>query len=212
MHSCIEHTPRYHEMTRGFILTRLHLCLCLALLLLWRSLFVVSAAGAPPGQPIWTQPEVLFPVGPDPAANTWPVLRNDPGGGLHLLWTSIAGESDGNAYMYYSHFDGQGWSEPNDVMLMGRQIPGFDAAIDHNWLLHTAWCSGGVHYSSVDLAEASDAKHWTRPIAIDADACETVSIITDSSGRVYIFYVRIQDPFGLYMCGLRFRCPMAIRR
>lgn len=151
-----------------------------------------SAQSEAPG---WTEPiQLSGPAGDASEAH----LVADQYGGLNAFWTEFSFESD-RTLIYYSRFDGQSWTEPNDVYVSWPDIPidSIAAAIDLDDTLHLIWTeglAGPVFHSSAELSEAQSARAWSDARNIGLPA-KTVELQIDDSGIMHVVYLSTADEF-----------------
>lgn len=123
----------------------------------------LTAAG-PEQNVIWSSPERLSAPG---SVIQQATVAADPWGGVHVLWIQNAeGDvtlSSRRNLIYYTYWDGLGWSSPHDV-LAGASYVDFSylsAFADDTGRLHLVWSSSaGLYYSSAPVLSATDARAW----------------------------------------------------
>ena len=98
-----------------------------------------------------------------------PTLVADASGALHLVWTGVTRNEHAEAQqsLLYAQFTPDGWSTPNDVIVMEDvSVRQPVAAVDNDGILHVIWGGSGLNYSYVPTWEAGSAANWSEPIKI----------------------------------------------
>lgn len=130
-----------------------------------------------------------------------PELVADSEGNLHAFWTYILPETEASnlgSVIYYSTWDGTGWSMPIDVIF----TPGYGSAagamrpvIDDQGTLHMLWYGSsvdghGIYYSRAHASNADSAASWRFPkmvLSLDrAPASIPHDMIIDRQGVLHV--------------------------
>jgi hypothetical protein len=144
----------------------------------------------------WSVPVKLSDDSQPNAAIRFPTIATDPWGGVHVFWggDDVSAGSNGAAgsFIYYTHSDGQSWSEPIDIFMAQEGI-NFSmpyAVCDRKGTIHLLWAgSDGLYYSSVPAQEASNAAVW-RPAQLIArgGAIYASRLVVDPDGVLHAVY------------------------
>lgn len=148
---------------------------------------VVAEAEGP-----WSTSVILFESSPESKLGDMPIngtgLVAAPDGSLHAFWG--VGVPEGKSAIYYSHSDGQTWSEPVDVLVgpnIDRANGDLSAAIDRRGYLYVLWHNGGLYYSRAHLSEAAYPQGWLDPVPIAAEA-NTSALFIDDDNRLHVAF------------------------
>ena len=97
-----------------------------------------------------------------------PNLLADENGVLHLVWSgTLHTDLEGTPHsLIYAQFTEDGWSTPNDVVVMEVDVRVPIAAVDSQGIMHVVWGGQGINYSQVASWEAGSAANWSKPIKI----------------------------------------------
>jgi len=107
-----------------------------------------------------------------------PFLLNDPAGRVHLFWGEKLPGTSGQIpdTIMYAVWDGETWSEPNDIFLspqeyVNRRIQSQRAVLDDNGIIHLMWTGPDdtLYYSSANADKANVASAWRDPIQLADD-------------------------------------------
>lgn len=174
-------------------------------LLLTFLLFVFSFSAASPGNaqgeadwqpPIEISRAVLNDAG-FPANSRSPTIVADSWGKVHAIWVAdldASEESAGNA-LFYSSWDGEKWSNPNDIYFEPRGgLWKPRVVVDTNGWLHLAWTRNGkLYYSRARVENANQANSWTVPYSPSTLKATNVSLAVDSSSNVHAVFCYNRD-------------------
>jgi len=141
------------------------------------------------GVVVWSRPVKLS---QETATAPRPAVAADPWGGVHVFWPQgVDGEDPANL-IYYTHWDGQAWSEPYDLFA-GPDWMSYDypyATCDEMGTIHLTWAgSDGLYYSSVPALDAGDTKSWQSPqVLVGASLVGQSRLVVDQKGIVHVVY------------------------
>lgn len=126
-----------------------------------------------------------------------PRIVSDGRGFVHAVWSGDSNPRPGapGDTIYYSRWDGGGWSTPVDVLVS----PGFAIAtrpalaVDSTDTVYVAWQSGGdILFSASHAENALSAHGWSQPEAIleGAPLLYFVDLQASDQGVLHIAYIR----------------------
>jgi hypothetical protein len=141
-----------------------------------------------------------------------PELIADSQGGFHSIWiqtealTDTAASASPKRTIYYSGYDGSGWSRPIVIL----SSPSGDAdhpsiTIDAQDRLMVVWRemqSGSIFFSWANATKAANPSEWSTPSALPTVQPLAVSpkIIVSRSGMLYVvFAIPINEERGIYI-------------
>jgi len=157
--------------------------LIIVFFIFWRLLLVSAQAG------LWSEP---INISNTPNGSWFPDLAVDSRGNVHVIWceTDEKGEQ-----VYYSMWDGQTWSMPNDIVPPSPDIIRNAIAADQMGNLHLLF--GGsvpsigqlsMFYKKALVEEAWSAVQWSAPHRISQGSSYMGDIAIDSKGAVHVIY------------------------
>jgi hypothetical protein len=141
-------------------------------------------------------------AGLDPPEVAWfPDLAVDSSGRVHVVWcqtvrSSVEPEESGRLpeRAFYTVWDGQSWSEPNDIVPPNREIVRNAITVDRGDRLHFVYAyrvrgmgSTGIYYTQADSDVAWAANAWSPPHLVSG------------RGRSYMGDVGIDDDGVLHL-------------
>lgn len=183
---------------------------CLLGALLAISFAYPPVARADTGQ--WSKPAA---VSPD-VDGWWPNVVADRAGNVHLVWRGEFPDRPLHmSALYYSRWDGGGWSKPNDIALLsvgggGDPPPASSLAVDPNGRLHLMYRGFGpqgtdtlgqesLWHAVVDGARAGSASSWQAATQLVRSGYARYSdIAIDSRGVAHSIWTE-EDGWG---CGI----------
>lgn len=128
-----------------------------------------------------------------------PFMIADPAGVVHLFWAErIFGDpgSGGTDAVMYSKWDGEHWSEPNNIFLSppnydNRRIAGMRGVLDNKGIIHLAWMGpdNTFYYSTAPAYQAGIASAWKKPLLL----------AEDQIGEQYSFDIVYEPPQTLHI-------------
>lgn len=141
----------------------------------------------------WTTPTVVS----APSEISWfPDLAVDPFGTVHVVWclTIPLGERRGlQEQVNYTHWSGESWSEPNDIVPPSADIVRNAIATDLTGYVHLLF--GGSVYDGFTLyhqkapaGEAWSAGAWSKPHRINQGISYMGDMAIDSQGVIHVVY------------------------
>lgn len=153
------------------------------------------------GEVEWTQP-VLLSEGV-PGRSVFPVIAGDKAGSLHVIWTNnIDREGVGESMLYYTFWNGTGWTKPVDVLSVPGPYPlnsQPSIAVAPDGRIHVVWVSwGGIYHSSAYVIGANSAQAWSSPKMIDAGALQQPFVTVTSDGRLHVVFLCTDEEAGVY--------------
>ncbi len=171
---------------------------CLAALAAWSIVCLASPAQAGG----WANPLNLSSTARD---SLFPSIVVDQFGGSHVVWCEAEPNSSCDEILY-SHFDGQSWSQPVDIVAAATgQIAHSPAlAIDSLGVLHLVWVGGftnRVMYSRAPGQSAATARAWSQPISVGGIAAltELPDVAVDRDDAIHVvFAVRHGEGSGIF--------------
>jgi hypothetical protein len=122
---------------------------------------------------------------------------SDSWGKVHAIWVADLDNSEESAdnALYYSSWDGEKWSIPNDIYFEprgGLWKPRVTA--DANGWLHLAWTrNGNLYYSRARIEDADQANGWIVPYSPNTLKVTNVSLAVDSSNNVHAVFCYNRD-------------------
>ena len=169
-------------------------CLALPLLPLFIEVktepIAYSAQGTP--QIIWSTP---VNVSTTTSYSWFPDIAVDNLGNVHLVWCeSVPQEIGGHKeYIYYTKWDGETWTRPNDIVGISADINRNAIAADTAGNLHLLF--GGstinplsIYYKRAPIEAAWSAASWSDPQPISASGSYMSDIAIDSHGVIHVIY------------------------
>ncbi|PKO13698.1 MAG: hypothetical protein CVU39_17875 [Chloroflexi bacterium HGW-Chloroflexi-10] len=153
-----------------------------------------------------------------------PLLVPDNQGSVHVFNYESVGQFN-NAIMYRRWNPEEGWTTPNDILLLG--LGGGPQTLqavflDSNDFFHVIYYfgtdeEGYIYYSSAPRKTAHRATAWSTPIVIgdNAGPLPFAALTQDINGVMYVFFISKVDGIGLYMVksedsGLSWSQPLAM--
>ena len=126
-------------------------------------------------------------------------LAADQYGYVHCFWTETP-FGDQRNIIKYARFDGETWSNPNDIYLTGLGITNVSPFVDQQGTLHIAWAEGSngpAYYTHAPANDAIPAQNWAQPQRIDIPS-RTLHLRIDSRGIFHIVYLNQSEEAGVY--------------
>ena len=141
----------------------------------------------------WTTPTVIS----TPSEISWfPDLAVDPFGTVHVIWcltTPLGGIRGLQEQVNYTHWGGESWSEPNDIVPPSADIVRNAIATDLSGNVHLLF--GGSSYGSLTLYhrrapldKAWSAEAWSAPHRINQGISYMGDMAVDSQGVIHVVY------------------------
>lgn len=119
----------------------------------------------------------------------------DPSGVVHVFWAYGAPgneEAGASQAIYYARNDGDGWSEPVDILISpGGRVARMHAVLaDMQGHLHIVWSGGdSIFYSRAYAPVAGNSRSWTPPTALASGAVDLMPAIALSpAGDLYVLW------------------------
>jgi hypothetical protein len=115
---------------------------------------------------LWTKPVNISQTS---NASWFPDLAVDSAGNVHGIWcetTPLKGGGD-KEQAYYSMWDGQTWSTPNDIVPPQVDIIRSAIAVDAYDTLHLVFGWHKMYYKRARASEAQSAAAWTSPYLVN---------------------------------------------
>ncbi|MCI0730664.1 MAG: glycoside hydrolase [Chloroflexi bacterium] len=126
-------------------------------------------------------------------------LVADQFGYVHCFWTETLFE-DPYTIIQYARFDGETWSIPNDIYVIGADINTISPVVDRQGTLHIAWTqglNGPAYYTYAPATDALSARNWAPPLQVDIPA-NNLRLRVDSKGVIHILYINRMEESGVY--------------
>lgn len=168
-----------------------------------------------------------------PTASTYPCIAADMAGNIHVLWSEDVGgktknlitNQDGTPAMdprgnqinylydagnslFYTRWDGEGWSEPVDIQYNSTgNIEYPECVVDNLGTLHTVWVSSEgatamLFYSRAPVEKAGITREWSQPVELASPilySYYTVDIAVDIAGGLHILFAELGPGAGAYI-------------
>lgn len=173
-----------------------HVCIISLILLGVLVLVPWEAAGVSAQTGSWTEP---VNISHTPNHSWFSDLAVDNLGNVHVIWCETTNLEGGGQreQVYYSMWNGQHWSEPNDIAPPSQAIIRNAIAVDHAGNLHALFgglaCSPDMvtcHRRAPAVA-AWSARSWSTPRRISGGNSYMADIIVDSKGVIHAIYDQI---------------------
>ena len=126
---------------------------------------------------------------------------------LHAVWvqTSLSTDTDVRESIYYSKWNGNGWTAPVNIIYglsgkVGHLVSAYGS--DRLYMTWSDQSTGSLLFSWSNAPKASSPNEWARPVELPIPAPWTSSpdILVDSAGMIAIVYaVPINESRGIYM-------------
>lgn len=166
------------------------------------SIYALMTAGLAQGQDDiqWSTPQQLSGLDVD-SSGAYMVADNSRR--IHAFWIEHE-VGDQNYAVMYSSFNGEAWSEPNDIHIVqpggwaiGDISPYVDS-INQIHLLTIEGNNGPAFYQTASADNAWSAASWSKPIPLDIKAL-FAKLLVDSRGVIHILYASFwSDAPGVY--------------
>lgn len=140
----------------------------------------------------WTAPTV---ISAPPDFSWFPDLAVDELGSVHIVWCQSTPLERGGIQeqVNYTHWNGEGWSEPNDIVPPSADIERNAIAPDLVGNVHllfggSAYSLAALHHQKAPLGEARSARAWSRPHRINQGTSYMGDMAVDSRGVIHVIY------------------------
>lgn len=188
------------SVSRQFTRTAL-LVVCFVLLLLLSSLTPVSSAQQPDEGVVWDLAMRI--PSPEETSSWFPDLAVDREGRVHVIWCETnhlamnypqpGEEIDESQFerVYYSMWDGEQWSQANDIVPPQRDIIRNTIAVDGYDVLHLLFDFSppyGLYHKQAQASEASSAAAWTFPHLTNGRRFTYMSDIAIFQDTLHVIY------------------------
>jgi hypothetical protein len=127
----------------------------------------------------------------------------DQYGYVHCFWTETLFETQ-QTIIKYSRFDGETWTQPNDVYSTIREVRNISPNVDRQGMLYMAWAEGisgaayfDYMYTYAPANNALSAQTWTAPLRTRLPA-RVVYLRVDSKGIFHVLYINQTEETGIY--------------
>jgi hypothetical protein len=161
----------------------------------WRFLIVFAQAG------LWSEP---INISNTPNSSWFPDLAVDSQGNVHVIWceTSDLEEGGYGEQVFYSMWDGQTWSTPNDIVPPSPDIIRNAITTDAFGNLHLLF--GGsvykvlsIYYTQASLDSGWLATSWSEPRLVSMNGNSYMAdIAVDSKGAIHVIFDDRGDPLS----------------
>lgn len=140
----------------------------------------------------WTEPIIIS----SSFAGSWfPDVAVDAAGNVHVVWCESTPMGHGRVkeQVYYSGWDGQEWSAPNDIVPPSWDIIRNAIAADGTGRLHLLFGGSVInplttYYTGAPLGSAGSAASWTPPHILTESGSYMSDIAVDSQGTIHAIY------------------------
>jgi hypothetical protein len=192
------------------------------------ALALLSARAAQAETGPWSTPVSLS--GRDPRAGGWfPAIAADAQGNVHVVWDGrlpgsipasekpdASRPSDAAGWLLYSRWDGQRWSQPNEIAATGWTGDALRSAIaaDPAGRLHLLYrgmdlgagkvdgaAQGHIRHAIAEAGRAEQAAAWSRGLALSQRLpAYFPDVVADSLGRIHAVWTEFDNrsSFGVY--------------
>lgn len=136
------------------------------------------------------------------ANRSWfPDLAVDTRGNVHIIWCETqTKESEAREQVFYSMWDGEFWSDPNDIVPPSNSIIRNAIVADRRDTLHMLF-GGSVYgtvltlrYQRAPADEARSAASWSDSHRISGSGSYMSDIAIDSQGVIHVIYDHAVEP------------------
>lgn len=162
---------------------------------------------------VWSEPVSISST----RNNSWfPDLTVDSRGNVHVIWCETTNLKEGGQreQVFYGVWDGESWSDPNDIVPPSDDIIRNAIVADRRDVLHILF--GGsvrgtvltLHYQSAPSEEAWSAAGWSTPHRISQGTSYMGDIAVDSRGTIHAIYddtVRYETDAELALADIFYR-------
>jgi len=162
---------------------------------------------------LWSEPVNIS----NTSSSSWfPDLATDSRDNVHIIWceTTKIKEGRDKEQVFYSLWDGESWSDLNDLVPPSNDIIRNAIAMDHSDNLHMLF--GGsvydteftLHHQQASFDKAWSAAAWSKPHRISQGASYMGDIAVDSQGTIYVVYddtIRYEEDTELAVADIFFR-------
>ncbi len=168
-----------------------------------------SRVAAQSGTVKWSSPENISNT---PQSSAYPAITADDFGFVHVFWSEdIDGKplgpsdpSDSGNAIYYTRWDGTGWTAPIDVLYLPDDpvatYPSVTA--DKKGNLHLVWTGlTNIYYSQAPGAQAESSRAWRQPVVVATTSARSnweSSIAVDNEGNLHIVYASRGNDAGIF--------------
>lgn len=146
----------------------------------------------------WSPPEELSHTS---SYSKRPIAVSDIAGNVHTFWAENYGDDQHNEgtsdSIYYSVWDGQGWSIPLDVIATEEidqaHLQALDTLVDNEGVLHLLWAKTSTRYgdalywTSVHVSQVAHIHAWNTTV-VDVGVCNGADVLLDSEGTLHLVY------------------------
>jgi hypothetical protein len=164
----------------------------LVVLLLTLLGLVVGPAGTYAQTEEWSTPINLSNT---PSKSWIPAVTADSAGNVHVVWGEWLDKDDGDwgDAIFYTMWDGESWSEPNDILITPNgtlaDLPAI--AADSQGRLHVVWeAQSGIYYSQAWVQDGPwQASAWSAPVAISEVGRGRADIAIDQEDTIHVVWI-----------------------
>ena len=141
----------------------------------------------------WSQ---AIPLSEPPGFSWFPDLTVDESGSIHVVWCWTIPEDTGGLreQVHYSRWDGQDWSQPNDIVPPSADIVRNAVAADLGGNIHLLFGGSvydrnfGLYYQKAPKEQAWSAGAWSSPHLINQGISYMGDLAVDSQGAIHVIY------------------------
>lgn len=140
----------------------------------------------------------------------FPDLAVDNMGNVHVVWCETEWDEfqEGTEYLFYTRWDGQGWTEPNDLVAASPTIHRSSIAVDTRGNLYLTFLEDrperyahGVYFGHAPVGAADSAASWSpwrfiggRMIGYASD------LLMDRENRLHVLYTESSEMLPSDLC------------
>jgi hypothetical protein len=178
-----------------------HVCIISLILLVILMLALWEAIGASAQIGVWTEPVNISQT----SSPSWfPDLAVDSQGNVHVMWceTTDVEEGEYGEQVYYSMWDGQTWSTPNDIVPPSPDIVRNAIATDAFGNLHllfggSVYRNLSIYYTQTSPASGWLATSWSEPRLVSINGNSYMAdIAVDSKGVIHAIFDDRGEPLS----------------
>jgi hypothetical protein len=177
----------YKNRVRKSVLTLTLLVVAVTLLALNRGQWALAQEGN------WTAPTV---ISAPPGFSWFPDLAVDAFGSVHVVWCHtipLERRRGLQEQVYYTHWNGENWSQPNDIVPPSADIVRNAITTDLAGNVHllfggSVYSGFGLYHQKAPVSESWSAAAWSMPHHLNQGASYMGDIGVDSRGVIHVVY------------------------
>lgn len=141
----------------------------------------------------WTTPTV---ISAPPGFSWFPDLAVDAFGSVHVVWCHtipLEGRRGLQEQVYYTHWNGETWSQPNDIVPPSADIVRNAIATDLAGNIHlifggSVYDGFALYHQKAPVSKSWSAAAWSTPHRVNQGITYMGDIAVDSQGIVHVIY------------------------